>query len=217
MAQWALWAPRHLLPRFLNWHDCCALRVMPVGFYALFPWVTGWVTHAIKQVGLGPACHWRCRLHGEWRHQASREWVKWGTLRWVEIACSFVPSLTTSHLLPSCSSSLLLFVMVCDNDLDYGWLWDQANYGDIGDASIFRQVQASQRIIALRPMFLYVSCQLLLCCSCRTCPDFSRGATTPPFISNGGKVTRKLTESVITWSQSGLYLYLSILHIFLSI
>jgi hypothetical protein len=43
----------------------------------------------------------------------------------------------------------------------------------------------------------------------------SRGASTPPFLYKGDEVTRKVTESVTTRSQSGLYLYLPILHIFL--
>jgi hypothetical protein len=42
----------------------------------------------------------------------------------------------------------------------------------------------------------------------------SSGASTPPFISKGGDVTRMVTESVTIWSQLGLYLYLPILHIF---
>jgi hypothetical protein len=36
-----------------------------------------------------------------------------------------------------------------------------------------------------------------------------------PFYIQGGEVTRKVTESVTTLSQLGLYLYLPILHIFL--
>jgi hypothetical protein len=53
-------------------------------------------------------------------------------------------------------------VMVCENDLKYGWSWDRENNGNTGDARIFRQVQASQRIINLRPVFLYCSWQLVL-------------------------------------------------------
>jgi hypothetical protein len=37
---------------------------------------------------------------------------------------------------------------------------------------------------------------------CRTCPDLQFvslwGASTPPFISKGGELTRKVTKSVIT-------------------
>jgi hypothetical protein len=39
-----------------------------------------------------------------------------------------------------------------------------------------------------------------------TCPDLSsRGAPTPPFISKGPEVIRKVTKSVTTWSLSILY------------
>jgi hypothetical protein len=58
---------------------------------------------------------------------------------------------------------------------------------------MFRQIQASRRIIALRHMFLYCSWQLVLCVSV-----LFWGASTPPFISKGGKVTRKVTELVTT-------------------
>jgi hypothetical protein len=37
------------------------------------------------------------------------------------------------------------------------------------------------------------------------------GCLYPPFIFKEGEVTRKVTESVTTSSQSGLYLYLPIL------
>jgi hypothetical protein len=49
---------------------------------------------------------------------------------------------------------------------------------------------------------------------CWTCPDFSF-LPLPLLLYQGGEVKRKVTELVITWSQLGLYLYLSILHIFL--
>jgi hypothetical protein len=58
---------------------------------------------------------------------------------------------------------------------------------------IFKQVQASQRIIALYPVFLYCSWQLVLLLSFPP-----GGASTPPFIYKGDKVTRKVTESVTT-------------------
>jgi hypothetical protein len=41
------------------------------------------------------------------------------------------------------------------------------------------------------------------------------GASTPPFISERGEVTRKITESVTTRFQSGFYFDLPILYIFL--
>jgi hypothetical protein len=78
---------------------------------------------------------------------------------------------------------------------------------------IFRQAYASRKIIVLRLMFMYCSWQLVWC---QTCPDLSsRGVSTPLFISKGGEVIRKVTESVTTRSQSLLYLYLPILHIVL--
>jgi hypothetical protein len=62
---------------------------------------------------------------------------------------------------------------------------------------IFRQVQTSRRIIALCLVFLY-------CWTSSTCPF--RGASIPPFISNGEEVIRKITKSVTTLSQSRLSL-----------
>jgi hypothetical protein len=52
-------------------------------------------------------------------------------------------------------------VVVGDNDLEQGWSRDQENDGNTGDARIFRQVQASRRIIALCHVFLYCSWQLM--------------------------------------------------------
>jgi hypothetical protein len=83
--------------------------------------------------------------------------------------------------------------VVCDNDLESDWSRDRESDGNTRDARIFRQVQASRRIIALRHVFLYCSWQLVLLL------DLSPvGASTPPFISKGGEVTRKVTESVTT-------------------
>jgi hypothetical protein len=70
---------------------------------------------------------------------------------------------------------------------------------------IFRKVQTSWRIIALRHVLLYCSWQLMLqlCLS-----DFSfGGVSTPPFISKRGDVTMKATESVTTWSTLSLLVY----------
>jgi hypothetical protein len=58
---------------------------------------------------------------------------------------------------------------------------------------IFRQVKTSQRITALRPVFLYCSWQLVWWL--KLSPE---GVSTTPFISRGGKVIRKVTESVTT-------------------
>jgi hypothetical protein len=80
--------------------------------------------------------------------------------------------------------------MVCDSDLEYGWSRDRENDGKMGDARNFRQVQVFRRIIALCPIFLYCSWQLVLL---STCPF--GGVSTTPFISRG-EVTRKVTESV---------------------
>jgi hypothetical protein len=63
-------------------------------------------------------------------------------------------------------------------------------------------------IIALRHLFLYYSWQL-----CYSCASLL-GVPLPLFLYSSGEVTRKVTESVTIWSQSELYLYLSILHIF---
>jgi hypothetical protein len=82
--------------------------------------------------------------------------------------------------------------------------------GNIGDARIFRQVQASRRIIALGHVFLYCSWQLVWWLKL-----YLWGASTPPFISERGEVTRKITESVTTRFQSGFYFDLPILYIFL--
>jgi hypothetical protein len=54
-------------------------------------------------------------------------------------------------------------VMVYDNDLEYEWSWDREINGNTGDIRIFRQVQASQRIIVICSVFLYCSWQLVLC------------------------------------------------------
>jgi hypothetical protein len=56
--------------------------------------------------------------------------------------------------------------VVYDNDLEYGWSRDRENDGNIRDVSIFRQVQTSHRIIALRHIFLYYLWQLCYDCSC---------------------------------------------------
>jgi hypothetical protein len=80
-------------------------------------------------------------------------------------------------------------VMVFDNDLEQVWIQSctTENDGNTGDTWIFRQVQASRRIIALCPVFLYCTWQLCLeAVSVRlvlTCPSW--GASTPPFISKG--------------------------------
>jgi hypothetical protein len=66
--------------------------------------------------------------------------------------------------------------------------------GNIGDAWIFRMVQPSQRVIALRPVCLYCSWQLVLCCA-----SSFLGVPLPLlFISKGDEVTKKVTESVTT-------------------
>jgi hypothetical protein len=48
-------------------------------------------------------------------------------------------------------------VVVCDNNLEYGWSRDQENDGNTGDVQFFRYVQASLRIITLHLIFLYCS------------------------------------------------------------
>jgi hypothetical protein len=48
-------------------------------------------------------------------------------------------------------------IVVCYNNLEYGWSQDQENDGNTGDIRIFRQVLPPRRIIALRPVFLYCS------------------------------------------------------------
>jgi hypothetical protein len=80
-------------------------------------------------------------------------------------------------------------VVVCDNNLQYGWSQDREIDGNTGDARIFRGFQASWRIIALHPVFLYCSWQLVLSF---LVPLW--GASTPPFIFKGGKITKKITE-----------------------
>jgi hypothetical protein len=60
------------------------------------------------------------------------------------------------------------------------WVRDRENDGNIGDARIFGQVQASWRIIVLRLVFLYCSWQLY----CGVVFSFGV-ASTPPFISKG--------------------------------
>jgi hypothetical protein len=86
----------------------------------------------------------------------------------------------------------LKLVIVCDNDLKYRWSRDRENDVNIGDVRIFRQVQPSRRIIALGPLFLYYSCQLVLCCS--SCC----GVPVPLLLYQGDDVIRKLTELVTT-------------------
>jgi hypothetical protein len=54
---------------------------------------------------------------------------------------------------------------------------------------------------------------VLLCLWLICCELVLLGRLYPSFYIQG-EVTRKVTGSVIAWSQSGLYLYLSILHIF---
>jgi hypothetical protein len=78
------------------------------------------------------------------------------------------------------------FVEVYDNDLEWGWSWDRENNGNTGDTRIFRQVQASQSIIALCSVFLYCSWQLMPLSSLLDLS--SRGASTPPFISKGARL-----------------------------
>jgi hypothetical protein len=70
---------------------------------------------------------------------------------------------------------------------------DPENDGNIGDVRIFRQVQASRKIIALCLVFLYCSWQWVLHVSV-----LLWGASTPPFISKEGEVIRKVTKSVTT-------------------
>jgi hypothetical protein len=53
-------------------------------------------------------------------------------------------------------------IMVYDNDFVWGWSQDEENNGNTGDTRIFRYVQATRMIIALLPMFLYCSWQLIL-------------------------------------------------------
>jgi hypothetical protein len=53
-------------------------------------------------------------------------------------------------------------VMVYDKDLEQGWSQDRENDGNTGDVRMFRQVQASQRIIALHHVFLYCSSLMML-------------------------------------------------------
>jgi hypothetical protein len=48
-------------------------------------------------------------------------------------------------------------VMICDNNLEYGWLRDRENDDNTEDTRIFRQVQVSQRIIAMCHVFLFCS------------------------------------------------------------
>jgi hypothetical protein len=55
------------------------------------------------------------------------------------------------------------YVAIYDNDLEYGCSRDREIDGNTGDKMIFRQVQTSWRIIALRHVFLYCSWQLVLC------------------------------------------------------
>jgi hypothetical protein len=82
--------------------------------------------------------------------------------------------------------------MVYDSDLELGWSRDREIKGNTGDTMIFRQVQASQRIIALRPVFLYYSWQLVLWLSCAVWCLY------PSFYNQGGGITRKVTKSVTT-------------------
>jgi hypothetical protein len=86
--------------------------------------------------------------------------------------------------------------VVYDNDLEYEWSRDQENDSNTGDVRIFRQLQASRKIIVIRPVFLYCSWQLMLWLLFFDL--LFRGASTPPFISKRGEVTRKVTESVTT-------------------
>jgi hypothetical protein len=74
--------------------------------------------------------------------------------------------------------------MIYKNDLEYGWSRDRENDSITGDTMIFRQVQASRRIIVLHLMFLYCSCQLMV----RLCLfDFSSGVYLPLLLYPRGR------------------------------
>jgi hypothetical protein len=47
--------------------------------------------------------------------------------------------------------------VVYDKEFIRGWSQYRENDGNTEDVRIFRQVQASQRIIVMRPVFLYCS------------------------------------------------------------
>jgi hypothetical protein len=87
--------------------------------------------------------------------------------------------------------SCIASVVIYDNDLEYEWSRDRENDGSTLDARIFSQVQFFQRIITLRPMFLYCSWQLMWWFKFGLW-----GVSTLHFISKRGEVQRKLTESV---------------------
>jgi hypothetical protein len=83
---------------------------------------------------------------------------------------------TTSH-----HNSINNFVVVSDNDLEYGWSRDRENDGNTGDVEIFRQVPTSRRIIA------HMSCVLVLQMAIGVVLKLSpRGASTPSFYIQGG-------------------------------
>jgi hypothetical protein len=92
-------------------------------------------------------------------------------------------------------------VVVYENDLEYGWSQDRENDGNIGVARVFRQVQASRRIIALYHVFLCYSCQLML--RLYLC---YLGVPLPSFYVQGARVTRKVLELVTIVVLVGLYL-----------
>jgi hypothetical protein len=71
--------------------------------------------------------------------------------------------------------------MAYDNEFVWRWSQDWENDGNTGDTNILRQVQASRRIIALCPLFLYCSWQF--CCGC-TCP---LGVTVPLLLYQRGR------------------------------
>jgi hypothetical protein len=67
------------------------------------------------------------------------------------------------HYTSSHHNSISNFVVVSDNDLEYGRSRDRENDGNTGDVEIFRQVSTSRRIIALCHVFLFCKWQLVLC------------------------------------------------------
>jgi hypothetical protein len=107
-------------------------------------------------------------------------------------------------------------IVLCDINLEYGWSRDRKNVGNIGDARIFRQVQAFQSIITLHLVFLYCSRQLtwwlLFFELVLTC--LLGGASTLPFTSKGDEVIKKITESAIIWSDSISNAYILYIYIY---
>jgi hypothetical protein len=101
--------------------------------------------------------------------------------------------------------------VICDNDLELEWSWDQENDGNIGDARIFWQIQSSQRF--KYHVFLY--CSWKLCCGCCSCPP--RDASTSSFISKGGEITRKVTKfyNMITIRTLSLLVYFTDIAIYI--